>query len=60
MDVLGLSASASSVFPIHTHTCAVLSTGFLSCWGNNSYGQLGLGTTSSSEMTPVDVTFSCP
>jgi alpha-tubulin suppressor-like RCC1 family protein len=26
------------------HTCAVSTTNVLSCWGANSYGQLGDGT----------------
>lgn len=28
-----------------THTCAVLGSGDLYCWGGNLYGQLGIGTT---------------
>lgn len=37
------------------HACAVLSTGRVECWGANSYGQLGDGTTTPSG-TPVPAT----
>ena len=49
--VVKLSQSATA-----EHKCAVLRNGKLLCWGENKYGQLGLGTTSSEEYLPLTVT----
>ena len=44
-----ISASAGGL-----HSCAVDRDGFVYCWGNNNYGQLGDGTAADSDV-PVNV-----
>ncbi|MFH2128766.1 MAG: Ig-like domain-containing protein [bacterium] len=44
---LGSNRTAVRISAGDTFTCAVLDTGAIKCWGVNTYGQLGLGDTTS-------------
>ncbi|CAN5631732.1 hypothetical protein BH10ACT3_BH10ACT3_10220 [soil metagenome] len=45
VDVVGLSSSVSSIDLANEFTCAVLTTGGVSCWGYNFFGPVGDGST---------------
>lgn len=53
VPVTGISNAVSLSIGSH-HACAVLSTGGVSCWGSNGSGELGDGTTTSTD-TPQPV-----
>ena len=55
-QVTGLTSGVASINAgsNSAHTCAVLTSGAVRCWGNNGYGQLGDGTTIN-RSTPVQV-----
>ena len=52
--VQGLGGAAKAIAAAGTHTCALLTTGTVQCWGANGRGELGDGTTIDA-LAPVTV-----
>lgn len=55
VDVVGLGGAAVAVAAGSGHSCALLASGRVRCWGYNFHGQLGDGSQDSSPV-PVSVT----
>jgi alpha-tubulin suppressor-like RCC1 family protein len=55
--VSGFTSGASTVTTGEDHSCALNNSGVVSCWGGNTYGQLGNGT-NTSRSSPVNVSLS--
>ena len=54
VEVMGLAAPATAVAVGSAHSCALLTTGRVQCWGSNAKGQLGDGTTTD-KLLPVNL-----
>ncbi|CDZ78631.1 Cell cycle control protein [Legionella massiliensis] len=58
LDVQTLSSGAVAVTTGSSHSCALLDTGAVKCWGDNSFGQLGStinSGTNNANNSPLDV-----
>lgn len=54
VDVLTLSSGVQAVSGGSSHTCAILSTGGVKCWGVGSGGELGDGTSTFMQTSPAN------
>src|SRR5439155_5925508 len=52
---VSLTGTAIALAAGEDHTCALLTTGDVWCWGHDTVGQLGNGTTGGSSNVPVQV-----
>jgi Raf kinase inhibitor-like YbhB/YbcL family protein len=55
VDVVSLQAGVARIAAGDGHTCALLGSGEVKCWGKNNYGQVGDGTAGTNRLTPVSV-----
>jgi len=55
IQVVGLESGVQAISAGYAHTCTLSTSGVVSCWGNNSYGQLGDGSYADA-LTPKPIT----
>ncbi len=55
VDVFGLTSGMKAIATGTNHACALTTGGGVKCWGRNSQGQAGDGTSGNNRLTPVSV-----
>ena len=55
VGVIGLSSGVTAIAAGAEHSCALMNTGDVKCWGRDGFGELGDRTTAYGRWTPVGV-----
>ncbi len=55
VGVVGLNSGVRSLAAGAAHSCALLDSGIVKCWGSNAFGQVGDGTSGAERPAPADV-----
>lgn len=58
IQVTGLTGGVQSIAVGGQHSCALLTSGSIKCWGGNWSGQLGSGVPTDYSVTPIDLAWS--
>jgi len=52
-ELVSLADQITHISAGYQHTCAIISSGEVQCWGDNEFGQIGIGEASRASLEPV-------